>query len=709
MARLKHIVRYLCIAILCIGILQSSFCVDAFAQNTRFDDGTWDYHLQGYRISVFDTIMGETVAIADWVKPNHMKDIPDSNIVRGCGSKLDYLYEFYANAETMDEISAFKAVELKTYSDKYADVYEFTYGSKYSSLWPVTMVEDKEYVTTRMLIDLIKNSDISMMSLLLLPHMFYCDPSIPEQFPDVAFEPLLTTHTLVFEPIYWFRVASLDTMYFYGTATEWMIFDTYKMRSDYGTGYVSGAWCDKNESVSYEMGLLTHNAGPLSLLPRKDYRFDVNGLTIPIEKIAVNDDTFNLLFRRNIHDYGGYYDYRGSYGIDALNMLIFKQFGVDFLTLKDVVGLTVDINGSNTSFRTGTDAVLSFEINNVSNISYLPPSVSEAGLELHLETLPSSDIKASDIFRANGTNEIVLYSSGVPGNKDDSQEVFTTDVFGDFRVPNKAGTWEFMLTVRDANMSDVPYFSNNGYLDDPEDNHYVFSVDIIDISTSQPPNTSSSDLMPYDFTVPASNLYQFGTPSTSTSWSYYTAHERTDPESGETDIYLVSHTKTAESSMGDVYYPYSYDNIASAKNRSVTNDTLITHSGYGIGINVTPSTSNAEGSGGYQNGIVLFPEYDYATYSMMIEPYGGMACDSNYNYSDWGYRLVQNTNSMYYGKPSKSDYSRVHFTPVWYPDGEYKIQVYMFDCWTPGGMLWDCREFTVTFRDSMYNDWYITR
>ncbi len=709
MKHLRNSISKFVFLLLAISVLVPYYTnQNVYAYNT-FGDGTWDYELQGYRFSIVDRYTGEIYSIADIMKEEDIdRWLPSTNIIKGYGCKLQYLYEFYEMCQYDDEMTAFYNIQLQDVPINYngnkyllatADNVMGDYSNK---LWPVTMIEDKNYDSERMITQFILSSDISLMSSFLLPMGLYCDPAVLEQFPYLSLEPIQPNHLIVIEPLFWFNVIWLpESVYFYGTATEWAIISR-DLRN--------GVYQDTNFNVHNKMGLLTANAGPLSLLPRKNYNFDFNGTIVPIEKVEVYDDLFMEIYRKNPKDRGGFitnYTNKGKY--NELDLLLFKHFGIDIITLKDLYGLTIDINNTNTEFRTGTDVILSFEVSNVSNTFYLPPSVSDAGLELHLETLPSSEIEASDIYYANGTNEIVLYSTGLPGNTEETDEVFTTDVFGSFKVPNKAGTWEFMLKAYDANMNDLVYFTNTGYLDDPEDAQYVFSVEIKDISTNQPPNTSSSDLMPYDFTVPASNLYQFGTPSTSTSWSYYTAHERKEPETGDTEIYLVSHTKTAETSMGDAYYPYSYDNIASAKNRSVTNDTLITHSGYGIGINVTPSTSNAEGSGGYQNGIVLFPEYDYATYSMMIEPYGGMACDSNYNYSDWGYRLVQNTNSMYYGKPSKSDYSRVHFTPVWYPDGEYKIQVYMFDCWTPGGMLWDCREFTVTFRDSMYNDWYITR
>ena len=30
---------------------------------------------------------------------------------------------------------------------------------------------------------------------------------------------------------------------------------------------------------------------------------------------------------------------------------------------------------------------------------------------------------------------------------------------------------------------------------------------------------------------------------------------------------------------------------------------------------------------------------------------------------------------------------RTHFTPIWYPDGNYTVYTRLLDCWTPAGML----------------------
>ena len=49
---------------------------------------------------------------------------------------------------------------------------------------------------------------------------------------------------------------------------------------------------------------------------------------------------------------------------------------------------------------------------------------------------------------------------------------------------------------------------------------------------------------------------------------------------------------------------------------------------------------------------------------------------------------------------------RVHFTPIWYPDGD-KTQLIIFDAWTPPGMLIKSMIDTLTIEGNVYDDWHI--
>lgn len=48
-----------------------------------------------------------------------------------------------------------------------------------------------------------------------------------------------------------------------------------------------------------------------------------------------------------------------------------------------------------------------------------------------------------------------------------------------------------------------------------------------------------------------------------------------------------------------------------------------------------------------------------------------------------------------------------HFTPVWMPDGEYRVYTYLLDCWTPDGMLSMNLSDAVQISGSLWDDWHI--
>ena len=116
-------------------------------------------------------------------------------------------------------------------------------------------------------------------------------------------------------------------------------------------------------------------------------------------------------------------------------------------------------------------------------------------------------------------------------------------------------------------------------------------------------------------------------------------------------------------------------------------------SGYGYNIKVTASvsTSREYDVTPIQNVVSLFPEFGYKTYDRLLD-----ATRSGY-YSEWEFK--QNKYSM--------TKQRVHFTPIWYPDGNYKTDIICFDAWTPDGQLVAQDTFDFEIEGNAYDDWVI--
>lgn len=117
-------------------------------------------------------------------------------------------------------------------------------------------------------------------------------------------------------------------------------------------------------------------------------------------------------------------------------------------------------------------------------------------------------------------------------------------------------------------------------------------------------------------------------------------------------------------------------------------------SGYGVDIKVNASLSTSTSLSNVaeaQTAVSYFPEFSYNTYWRVLDPT-----------SD---RL---TSTFAFKKNIYSTYNnRVHFTPLWFPDGPYTIYTYVEDAWSPAGMLTAKLTDYTTISGSVYDDWHI--
>ena len=121
--------------------------------------------------------------------------------------------------------------------------------------------------------------------------------------------------------------------------------------------------------------------------------------------------------------------------------------------------------------------------------------------------------------------------------------------------------------------------------------------------------------------------------------------------------------------------------------KNTTNVGRTMKSGYGINETVTASISGNGQHTELQNAVAYFPEFYYKTY----------------------WRLLEYTNgALEFRKNKYSTYNnRTHFTPLWYPDGNYKVYTWAIDCWTPAGMLSANLTDSLTIKGNVFDDWHI--
>lgn len=141
---------------------------------------------------------------------------------------------------------------------------------------------------------------------------------------------------------------------------------------------------------------------------------------------------------------------------------------------------------------------------------------------------------------------------------------------------------------------------------------------------------------------------------------------------------------------------------------------------------VTPSsrlTINPETGGGSMRsgyGIVLSWNVratstgsSYATGNMYTQPQTAYALFPEYRYRErsGNCRLLDRVSSLFQFKRNPSgDNGRLHFVPLWFPDGAYVVSGVAYDIWTPAGMLTvQDNSNAITISGDLYDDYYIGR
>ena len=117
-------------------------------------------------------------------------------------------------------------------------------------------------------------------------------------------------------------------------------------------------------------------------------------------------------------------------------------------------------------------------------------------------------------------------------------------------------------------------------------------------------------------------------------------------------------------------------------------------SGYGVSNTVTATVSTSAPMSHYtygQTAVSYFPEFNYTTYWRLLDRLSSGKTAR--------FQFAENIYSTYK--------QRVHFSPVWFPDGSYTVNTHVMDIWTPAGMLCANLSDSVTISGSLYDDWHI--
>ena len=241
-----------------------------------------------------------------------------------------------------------------------------------------------------------------------------------------------------------------------------------------------------------------------------------------------------------------------------------------------------------------------------------------------------------------------------------------------FTVPDTAGDYTISFTADPDNRIDEALENNNTLSKD---------ISVVDLPASIVLDPDDTDMQQ---TYEAYGLYDLPTTSSST---YHTWQE-VRLENGS---YV---TKTFWAKLTTTFTISPDERIAESDNP----DTM--ESGFGFGIQcITTLITNydcPEKLVGAQMVWVRYPESAYGRLSKWqnvndsLEIETGSAGDTTVTW-----QLAVN--------PYSVTGSRLHYTPLWYPDGEYTALAQAFYAWSPVGQMYDFQTDTLTIDGDMYD------
>ena len=327
------------------------------------------------------------------------------------------------------------------------------------------------------------------------------------------------------------------------------------------------------------------------------------------------------------------------------------------LVVREWRDLAIEAIAPNSAYRVGTTVVTSFNIINNSCHDVLPEHNNTVTFEAYYYNNGSKVVISSQTWE----------QAVVPGN--DSNLVYFK-----WTVPsNLAGKKVYCKATVNSDLTIEEQVTNN--------NTDTLTQTVANKLSSQTPDTQFEKEKPTGFTIPTAPTTSAG----KATWSMWVYENGAFVKKN----YGIAISATLPSIQPDEGSPSA----------EYVNGYWQMRSGYGFYISYRPTMTGISGYTvpsssaytGVQQVYATFPEFKYsvsANYFRTLQKVSGTWCFVANPYADGNERL--------------------HFTPLWYPNGNYIVSVTATEVWTPAGMISSVRNSnTVRIVDSAYDDWYV--
>lgn len=327
------------------------------------------------------------------------------------------------------------------------------------------------------------------------------------------------------------------------------------------------------------------------------------------------------------------------------------------ITVNSQVDAGISLIIPNSSYRAGTEIVTSYQVNNYSIRNLIPTDSPTVWFTAYYYNSSGSLVYLSDTSK--GT-VIPAYDNNI--------------VYFKWTIPNDAaGRYVYMSASINSNVYDGN--TANNYTSTSQ---YIYSDTV-----SQTPNTQYEASKPSGWTA-SSPPSVYADSAIWSEWSY----------SGGTFIRTTYGIRISTASNPGIT-PDS-----SSPSAEYVNGQWRMKSGYGYTLSFYPGIASVSGttypgSAAYtavQRAYATFPEFSYSSAAnkyRTLQPVSGV------------FQFYANT---------YADGKRLHYTPLWFPNGNYTVSCYLYDYWTPAGMLTArVNSNPININGSLYDDWRIGR
>lgn len=135
----------------------------------------------------------------------------------------------------------------------------------------------------------------------------------------------------------------------------------------------------------------------------------------------------------------------------------------------------------------------------------------------------------------------------------------------------------------------------------------------------------------------------------------------------------------------------------SNSNSTYKNGSWTMKSGYGFWLEARNAVYAVSGYLIPVGNAYTMPQFLYATYPEFSYAFGPDRCTT----------LTPSGSCWYFSDPNSPQY---HYTPIYFPDGQYVVKIVKSDMWTPAGMIIAVSTSNpITIQDSAYDDWFVGR